>query len=130
MKTKHFITSILTAGLLALWVAQPVSASEGPKPKISKAEAQKTALAKVPGGKIKDSELEEEDGKLIWSFDIAVKGSKDITEVHVDANTGDVIKVETESAKDEAAEKEKEKAEKKEGKKKGEKDVDEKEEKK
>ena len=130
MKAKHFLTTILTAGLLALWVAQPVSAADAPKSKISKAEAEKAALAKVPGGKIKDAELEEEDGKVIWSFDIATKGTKDITEVHVDANTGEVIKVETESAKDEAAEKEKEKSEKKEGKKKGEKDDDDKDEKK
>ena len=130
MKIKNVITSVLTVGLLAVWLATPASAGDGPKqkPKISKAEAQKTALAKVPGGKIKDSELEEEDGKLIWTFDIATKGTKDITEVHVDAMTGEVIKVENESAADEAKEKKDEKSEKKE--KKGEKDNDDKNEKK
>ncbi|PZR77143.1 MAG: peptidase, partial [Chthoniobacterales bacterium] len=39
--------------------------------KITKADAEKTALAKVPNGTISASELEKEHGKLIWSFDIA-----------------------------------------------------------
>ena len=50
------------------------------KAKITKAEAKKTALAKVLKGKVKEGELEEENGKLVWSFDIASPGTKDITE--------------------------------------------------
>jgi len=46
--------------------------------------------AKVPGGSIKDGELEEEKGRLIWSFDISTPGSKNITELAVDAKTGEV----------------------------------------
>ena len=49
--------------------------------KVTEAKAQKTALAKVPGGLIKSSELERERGKLIWSFDIAVPKSRNVTEV-------------------------------------------------
>jgi uncharacterized membrane protein YkoI len=75
------------------------------KAKITKAEATKTALAKVPGGTVKESELEREKGRLIWSFDIATKDSANITEVQVDANTGEVVSVEQESAKAEADEK-------------------------
>jgi uncharacterized membrane protein YkoI len=41
--------------------------------------------------------LEKEDGKLQWSFDVAAPDSQDITEVNVDAITGDVISVEKES---------------------------------
>ena len=65
--------------------------------KISEAEARATALAKVPGGAVSSSELEKEHGKLIWSFDIAKVGSKDITEVQVDAKTGRIVstKIET-----------------------------------
>ena len=43
--------------------------------------------------------MEKEHGKLIWSFDIATPDTKDITEVNVDAITGDVVSVEKEAAK-------------------------------
>ena len=66
--------------------------------KVSKADAEKHALAKVPNGTIKEGELEKEHGKLIWSFDITTPDTKDITEVNVDAITGDVVSVEKESA--------------------------------
>jgi uncharacterized membrane protein YkoI len=72
--------------------------------KVSKADAEKTALAKVPNGTIKEGELEKEKGKLIWSFDITTPDTKDITEVNVDAITGDVVSVEKESAENEAKE--------------------------
>ena len=45
----------------------------------------------APNGTIKESELEKEHGKLIWSFDIATPGTTDITEVNVDAITGKVV---------------------------------------
>ena len=77
--------------------------------KVSKEQAQQTALAKAPGGTIKEGELEKEKGKLIWSFDIATPGTKDITEVHVDAVTGEVLGMEKETPKDEAKEKKGEK---------------------
>ncbi len=72
--------------------------------KVSKETAQQAALAKVPGGTVKDGELEKENGKLIWSFDIAIPGTKDIKEVAVDAITGDVIAVETETLAEQAKE--------------------------
>lgn len=72
--------------------------------KVSKATAEQTALAKVPGGTIKEGELEKEHGKLIWSFDISTPNSRDIQEVHVDAVTGEVIAVETETPADQAKE--------------------------
>jgi hypothetical protein len=73
--------------------------------KISQADAQQTALAKVPNGTVKDGELEKEGGKLIWSFDIATPGSQDITEVAVDAISGAVVSVEKETPADQAKEK-------------------------
>ncbi len=78
-----------------------------PNPKITRTEAEKVALARVPNGTVKGGELEKEHGRLIWSFDIAVPGTKDITEVHVDAQTGDVVNVEKETPADEAKEKKK-----------------------
>jgi uncharacterized membrane protein YkoI len=72
--------------------------------KISKETAQQTALAKVPNGMVKEAELEKENGKLQWSFDVATPDSKDITEVNVDAITGNVISADKESAESEAKE--------------------------
>ena len=77
--------------------------------KVSKADAQATAMAKVPNGTIKEGELEKEHGKLIWSFDMATPDSKDTTEVNVDAITGQVVSMDKESAEDEAKEAKKEK---------------------
>lgn len=73
--------------------------------KISEAEARHTALAKVPDGRIKEGELERENGHLQWSFDMATPGTKDITEVNIDALTGEVISVSKEKPEGEAAEK-------------------------
>ena len=58
----------------------------------------------MPGGTVKDGELEREKGKLIWSFDVTVPDSKDIKEVAVDALTGEVVAVDTETAADRAKE--------------------------
>ena len=73
--------------------------------KITEAAAKVTALSKVPGGHVKSSELERENGKLLYSFDIATKGKSGIDEVQVDAITGAQIgNVVHETAKMEKAE--------------------------
>jgi uncharacterized membrane protein YkoI len=59
--------------------------------------AMKIALARVPGGRVVKGELEEEDGRLIYSFDIEVGGKEGTDEVHVDARTGAVVAVKHES---------------------------------
>ena len=115
MKTKHCITSFIAAAFLGglstltLGAAKETQAELKTQAKITQAEAEKTALAKVPNGKIKAAELEKEHGKLIWSFDISTPGTKDITEVNVDAVTGQVVSVDKENEAAEAKEKEKEK---------------------
>lgn len=70
--------------------------------RISMKKARATALAQVPGGRIKSSELEREGGKLIYSFDI--RAGQGIKEVHVDAITGAVLEMKDESPSDEAKE--------------------------
>jgi uncharacterized membrane protein YkoI len=82
--------------------------------KVTKAEAEKIALAKVPGGTIKEGDIEKENGKLLWSFDISTPGTKDITEVQVDAMTGAVLDVAKESVADQEKEKKEDKKAKKE----------------
>ncbi|MFC5549111.1 PepSY domain-containing protein [Massilia aerilata] len=72
--------------------------------KISQAQAQATALAKVPHGEVKSSELEKEHGRLIWSFDIAQPTVKGVTEIQVDARTGKIVAMEKENAAKEAKE--------------------------
>jgi hypothetical protein len=73
--------------------------------RVSRAEAEKIALTKVPGGAVKEGEIEKEKGKLIWSFDIATPGTTDITEVQVDALNGEVVAIEKESPAQQAREK-------------------------
>jgi hypothetical protein len=41
---------------------------------------------------------------LIWSFDIARPGSRAITEIQVDAKTGKIVSLQTESVRDQAKE--------------------------
>ncbi len=72
--------------------------------KVSEEAARATALTAVPNAKVKSSEIEKENGKLIWSFDLSVPGKKGIEEVNVDAVTGKVIAKEHEDAKAERAE--------------------------
>jgi uncharacterized membrane protein YkoI len=81
--------------------------------KIPESDARKTALAAVPGGRVKSHELERENGKLIYSYDIKVAGKAGIEEVNVDAMTGAIVAHEHEDAKAEAREKKAEANEKK-----------------
>jgi uncharacterized membrane protein YkoI len=111
MKVKTLICTALMAGLLAGCCSEKAEkhsqkqAKLMAEAKVSKDDATKTALTKIPNGTIKEAELEKENGKLQWSFDVAMPDSKDITEVNVDALTGDVISVNKESAESEAKEK-------------------------
>src|SRR5215475_2005070 len=76
--------------------------------KISEETAAATALKAVPNGKISSVELEKEDGKFIYSYDVKVPGKSGIEEVHVDAMTGELVSNVHESPADEKAEKAKE----------------------
>ena len=79
--------------------------------KITKEQAQETALKRAPGT-VESSELEREHRRLVYSFDIRnSKGT--IDEVQVSAITGKVVRVEHETKKQEEAEKKKEMKEKK-----------------
>jgi uncharacterized membrane protein YkoI len=113
MKIKQLIYSSLGAVLLADLIGcaseEKKEANLEAQAKVTRADAEKAALARVPGGKIKSGEIENEKGKLIWSFDIATPGTKDVTEVNVDAVTGQIVSVDKETEADEAKEKEKEK---------------------
>ncbi|MGI8433037.1 MAG: PepSY domain-containing protein [Chthoniobacterales bacterium] len=89
--------------------AAPSEAELLKQAKITKVQAEEIALAKVPNGKIHSAEIENEHNALVWSFDIVKPGSKNITEVLVNAKTGKIIDVSTENpaaqAKESAADK-------------------------
>ncbi|WP_373058224.1 PepSY domain-containing protein [Gemmatimonas sp.] len=106
---------MITGSLIALVVASSTLSAQAVTVKEEKAgmlklakvtpsAATATALAKVPGGKVQSAEIEKEDGKLVYSFDIKVAGKSGIDEVLVDATSGAVVSVEHESAEDEAKE--------------------------
>jgi uncharacterized membrane protein YkoI len=105
------IPTILLASLLAGAATTPVLAQNPPahraaeQPRISMETARRTALARVPNSTVKSEELERENGRLVYSFDLEVKGQSGMEEVWVDAMDGHVVKVEHESAKHERAEK-------------------------
>ena len=108
MKTRTVLCAALTLGLLAAGLATPAVAKQKETPKtkarITLAQAEKTIHQLWQQGKIKSSDLEEENGKLIYSFDIATPGTKNLIEAQIDAMTGKVISVEMETPADEQKE--------------------------
>jgi uncharacterized membrane protein YkoI len=54
------------------------------------------ALKQVPGGTIIAREIEMEDGKLVYTFEIGLEGTRGVKEVIIDAKTGAVIEVKDE----------------------------------
>jgi uncharacterized membrane protein YkoI len=99
----------LTLGIVlgfavAAFAAQPSQDELMKQAKITKAQAEQIALAKVPRGTVKSAEIEKEKGRIVWSFDIARPGTRDITEILVDAKTGGIISSQNETPQDEAKE--------------------------
>jgi len=108
----------LAAAFAALTIASTVASGQGTKPaykreipaklskqaKLSEDSGAAIARAKVPNGKIQSVELEQENGKLIYSYDIKIAGKSGIEEVNVNAMDGTVVGVEHESPSDEKKE--------------------------
>lgn len=88
-------------GFLAVALATAAPSKVAKKHTVSMKQATKIALEKEPGT-IKSKELEHENGRDIYSFDIKTKDG--IHEVNVDANTGAVVEDKVESPADEAKE--------------------------
>ncbi len=95
----------LVIGATAAWQVQRESTEHRQaellaRATISEEQARLTALASVPGGKITEAEIEEENGRLIYSFDIQVAGQSSSFDVEVDANTGQLLQSEAEDDDD------------------------------
>jgi uncharacterized membrane protein YkoI len=80
-----------------LGTASAIGSTPESHSKIGKSAAEKIALSKVETGTIQSAELEEEHGKLIWSFDISTPRTKNITEVQVDARNGRIVSIQIET---------------------------------
>jgi len=104
MKVIPVLATVFFLVLSNMASAEETQAALKAQAKITQEDAEKTALAKISGGKVESSELENEHGKLIWSFDISVPNSVNIAEVQVDAKTGKVVSNKTETPKDQAKE--------------------------
>ncbi len=112
MKKTHLATIALSLALgflpLAAYASGSAAAEQAKlqkEAKISLSHARKIALAHVKRGTVKSSELERENGKLIYSFDIHEAGRHDVTEVNVNAMDGAIVAIGHENARKEAAEK-------------------------
>jgi len=100
---KTFMAVLVALTVAGVYAAEPTQAELQKEAKISMRKAKSIALKKVAHGKIESAELENENGKLIYSFDI--KSSSGITEVNVDAISGKVISSRHETPAKEADEK-------------------------
>ena len=115
--SRHYLVLTLIAALALMSTTPAMAATtkkhhaRAAKPKISLKDARATAMAKVPGGKLVKHELEKENGKLVYSFDIRVPGKSGVEEVQVDAMTGEVVSQTHESPAKEHQEAKQEKAE-------------------
>src|SRR6516162_9602919 len=80
--------------------------------KVSQADAQHAALARLtaPSKQVAHSELEIEQGCLVYAFDIRIAGKRGVEEILVDAGTGKILSHKHESLKQETAEQAKDKA--------------------
>lgn len=104
------LLAVLVTGLAISQFSLGAMAGEAPDPallaqaKVDEAAASKIALAKVPGGTVQSAELENEHGKLVWSFDITQPKTTKIREILVDAKSGKIVAMQTESASAQAKE--------------------------
>ena len=110
MKKKNaiLITAISLSAILGVAGTACDASSEADlvkQAKITRTQAEKIALAKVPGAKVQSGEIENEHNALVWSFDLVTTGSKNVTEVLVNAKTGKIISVSAKTPSDQAQEK-------------------------
>lgn len=67
--------------------------------KISLDSARAIAMKRLPKASIESQELEQEKGRLIYSFDMKTTGKSGIDEVNVNAKTGAIVEVGHETPK-------------------------------
>ena len=97
MDKKLILGSAVAGVLLVLGASGTIAAQSTPKaPGLDEASAVERALAEVPGT-VKETELDREDGKLIYEIEILTADGLEM-EVEIDAETGAVLEVEADGA--------------------------------
>jgi len=98
---------VYSLALLAVALA-PITGHAAPRTRqprtITQAQAERIALGKVAGGKVRSAQLQTANGQRFWSVDVIQPGRKNAREVHVDARTGNILTVQTERPEDQAEE--------------------------
>jgi uncharacterized membrane protein YkoI len=102
--SRSFAARVVFSMMLApvLFTLSNYAYASKPKTQLTMEDARKIALQKESGN-VKSQELEKEKGRWIFSFDI--ERDKQIHEVGVDANTGEILEDSVENPADEAKEK-------------------------
>jgi hypothetical protein len=90
------IYAMLVMGTMT-FVHFPELQADEAQAKIGAEQARAAALRAFPGT-VKDSELESQHGRLVYSFEIARPGQRGITEVNVSARDGSIVNVHREHA--------------------------------
>ncbi len=80
--------------------------AENTKTAITEDQAKQTALASIENGAVKEIELEDEDGVIVYGVEI--QSGNDTYDVKIDANTGAIIKSEQDNEDNDQGENEKE----------------------
>jgi uncharacterized membrane protein YkoI len=57
---------------------------------ISRSEAERIALGAVGGGRVRETELETEEGVLVWEVEVIARGIEH--DLYIDSRTGDVVR--------------------------------------
>jgi hypothetical protein len=85
------ITPITSTAIAQASYKKDIPDSLAKRAKITETAAAATAQKRVPKGKIDGVELEIENGKLMYSYDMKTTGKTGIDEVNVDAVSGKII---------------------------------------
>lgn len=103
MSRSFVVRAVFSVMLTAtLFTFSNYASASKPKTQLTMEDARKIALQKEAGN-VKSQELEKEKGRWIFSFDI--ERDKQIHEVGIDANNGEIVEDSVENPADEAKEK-------------------------
>lgn len=117
LRPAHSLIAVAAASLLAASAvpAQALKVKEEKPGLLAKAKvppeaALATAQGAVPKGALSESEIEQEDGRLVFVFTFRTAGRRGEDEVLIDAFTGKLVGKQHESPEDEAREQAKDRA--------------------
>ena len=97
--TRAMLRFFLPAFCLVLALALLPAPAEA-RSRVSRNQAEMTALKLVPGGAIVTSSLEQDGKRLLWWLDVSIPGSRNVKAIHVDAYSGTVVSNTVEAPED------------------------------